>query len=104
MVENTEPLPAERASEDSASISSIGQSPVDQLLALLETEYVVMLTRLSAHVRSPDVEAEIIHDVYVKMRSEPAISEIHSPRAYLRSEECRVGKECVSTCRSRWLS
>src|SRR3546814_17440009 len=34
-------------------------------------------------VRSPDVSAEIIHDVYVKLRSEPAISEIHSPRAYL---------------------
>src|SRR3546814_3264257 len=82
MVENTEPLPPERASEDSASISGIGQSPVDQLLALLETEYVVLLTRLSAHVRSPGVAAEIIHDVYVKLRSEPAISEIHS-----RSEE-----------------
>src|SRR3546814_5308305 len=64
-------------------ISGIGQSPVDQLLALLETEYVVLLTRLSAHVRSPDVAAEIIHDVYVKLRSEPAISEIHTPRAYL---------------------
>src|SRR3546814_1997450 len=64
-------------------ISGIGQSPVDQLLALLETEYVVLLTRLSAHVRSPDVAAEIIHDVYVKLRSEPAISEIHSPRASL---------------------
>src|SRR3546814_16118374 len=24
------------------------------------------------------------------------------PRARLRSEERRVGKECVSTCRSRW--
>src|SRR3546814_14348499 len=23
-------------------------------------------------------------------------------RSYLRSEERRVGKECVSTCRSRW--
>src|SRR3546814_13400809 len=23
-------------------------------------------------------------------------------RAYVRSEERRVGKECVSTCRSRW--
>src|SRR3546814_1213694 len=61
----------------------VRSSPVDQLLALLETEYVVLLTRLSAHVRSPDVAAEIIHDVYVKLRSEPAISEIHSPRAYL---------------------
>src|SRR3546814_1628866 len=77
MVENTEPLPPERASEDSASISGIGQSPVDQLLALLETEYVVLLTRLSAHVRSPDVAAEIIHDVYVK-RSEEHTSELKS--------------------------
>src|SRR3546814_20989369 len=24
------------------------------------------------------------------------------PRYYRRSEELRVGKECVSTCRSRW--
>src|SRR3546814_12066483 len=24
------------------------------------------------------------------------------PLAYLRSEERRIGKECVSTCRSRW--
>src|SRR3546814_7472428 len=22
----------------------------------------------------------------------------------IRAEECRVGKECVSTCRSRWLT
>src|SRR3546814_18800579 len=27
---------------------------------------------------------------------------IHALSAYLRSEERRVGKECVSTCRSRW--
>src|SRR3546814_13118916 len=26
----------------------------------------------------------------------------YTPRAYVRSEERRVGKECVSTCRSRW--
>src|SRR3546814_17140679 len=27
---------------------------------------------------------------------------IRQPRAGVRSEERRVGKECVSTCRSRW--
>src|SRR3546814_1226331 len=27
---------------------------------------------------------------------------VHDDVAYLRSEERRVGKECVSTCRSRW--
>src|SRR3546814_12674986 len=26
----------------------------------------------------------------------------HTAPAFLRSEERRVGKECVSTCRSRW--
>src|SRR3546814_3604460 len=26
----------------------------------------------------------------------------HAPRLTIRSEERRVGKECVSTCRSRW--
>src|SRR3546814_15487349 len=30
-----------------------------------------------------------------------AVEEAH-PRAVARSEERRVGKECVSTCRSRW--
>src|SRR3546814_7585092 len=28
--------------------------------------------------------------------------EVQRPRAAARSEERRVGKECVSTCRSRW--
>src|SRR3546814_1671408 len=27
---------------------------------------------------------------------------VHEPRLRHRSEERRVGKECVSTCRSRW--
>src|SRR3546814_13979470 len=31
-----------------------------------------------------------------------SMSEPTTDRAKLRSEERRVGKECVSTCRSRW--
>src|SRR3546814_4130378 len=27
---------------------------------------------------------------------------LDTPRGFVRSEERRVGKECVSTCRSRW--
>src|SRR3546814_3310555 len=27
---------------------------------------------------------------------------LNLPQSYVRSEERRVGKECVSTCRSRW--
>src|SRR3546814_3068923 len=35
-------------------------------------------------------------------RSTPRRSPVPSPPAWCRSEERRVGKECVSTCRSRW--
>src|SRR3546814_12829551 len=31
-----------------------------------------------------------------------SISELKKPPRFRRSEERRVGKECVSTCRSRW--
>src|SRR3546814_17942317 len=39
------------------------------------------------------------HGVYVQ-RSATAV--LVSPAASIRSEERRVGEECVSTCRSRW--
>src|SRR3546814_14780531 len=32
---------------------------------------------------------------------QPAVAHLHKPELALRSEERRVGKECVSTCRSR---
>src|SRR3546814_12994657 len=42
-----------------------------------------------------DVEGEPI--TFVRLESCPLVTILH-----LRSEERRVGKECVSTCRSRW--
>src|SRR3546814_19288393 len=33
-----------------------------------------------------------------------ALHAAHHPRPLVRSEERRVGKECVSTCRSRWVA
>src|SRR3546814_3917726 len=33
---------------------------------------------------------------------EDVVGTASSPRGLIRSEERRVGKECVSTCRSRW--
>src|SRR3546814_14284815 len=35
-------------------------------------------------------------------RRAPMVDVIVGPQAYHRSEERRVGQECVSTCRSRW--
>src|SRR3546814_5082492 len=36
------------------------------------------------------------------MRGAAVISQVQPWTLYHRSEERRVGKECVSTCRSRW--
>jgi RNA polymerase sigma-70 factor (ECF subfamily) len=76
-----------------------GQSPVQHLLALLEIEYTTLLTRLSAHLRSPEAAAEALHDVYVKLRAEPSIGELHSPRSYLYRMAINLAK---NRSRSGW--
>src|SRR3546814_8087451 len=41
----------------------------------------------------------------LRVERQGATLELHTPRLsvrFRRSEERRVGKECVSTCRSRW--
>lgn len=72
-----------RTSQTDASFQATSQSPGQQLLALLETEYEPLLTRLSAHLRSPEAAADALHDVYVKLRAEPSIGDLYNPRAYL---------------------
>src|SRR3546814_1694475 len=42
------------------------------------------------------------HDVIVGQRLEPRVVDTGTEVEWARSEERRVGKECVSTCRSRW--
>lgn len=83
MIEDSEPPQPAEASELDASIQATSQRPVQQLLGLLETEYESLLIRLSAHLRSPEAAADALHDVYVKLRAEPSISDLHNPRAYL---------------------
>src|SRR3546814_14774546 len=43
---------------------------------------------------------EAMSDGTIELRDMPTITDKNGRR--LRSEERRVGKECVSTCRSRW--
>src|SRR3546814_7399611 len=45
--------------------------------------------------RRPDI-------ITARWRAEAAAKRIDVAHAQFRSEERRVGKECVSTCRSRW--
>src|SRR3546814_2278486 len=61
-------------------------------------EFVDVALRLwdSWHDEAPQADRQ---GVYVKPESKQAI---HHKGEHFRSEERRVGKECVSTCRSRW--
>src|SRR3546814_16173404 len=65
---------------------------IEQNKALLANE------RIKARDRAKDAEA----DYLAARRSITSVSEPGSRIALPRSEERRVGKECVSTCRYRW--
>lgn len=54
-----------------------------ELLAALEQDYAALLIKLSAYLRSPDAAAEALHETYVKLRSQPPITDLRQPRAYL---------------------
>src|SRR3546814_20522105 len=53
---------------------------------------------MTVRARSPWIEFEADEDVSISIDGEP-----DQVRGF-RQEESRVGKECVSTCRSRWSS
>src|SRR3546814_14145401 len=46
--------------------------------------------------------AKYAQDRYQQLYRDLAITDNRREQKRLRSEERRVGKECVSTCRSRW--
>src|SRR3546814_20500310 len=53
-------------------------------------------------IRTPQRRARAAHDFDALDLLGRQMREVEQPRAGGRSEERRVGKECVSTCRSRW--
>lgn len=56
---------------------------ISMLIAALEQDYASLLVKLSAHLRSPEAAAEALHDTYVKLRSQPLVSNVRFPKAYL---------------------
>src|SRR3546814_18761427 len=58
-------------------------SAVAGLLAAFETDYLVLLHRLSHRLRSQEAADDALHDVYLKLRSEPDIGQLRNHRAYL---------------------
>src|SRR3546814_16104348 len=65
---------------------------------------------LAAHRRLARFDARIAEDALFRFAGFPVVIDIlvraarqaHAPAAAGRSAERRVGKECVSTCSSRW--
>src|SRR3546814_19930882 len=75
-----------------------------QRLLALEPE----LDRIEGqHAVDGEVRADITQQIDIAELAQPFVIIDHYcvgwPVAAGRSEERRVGKECVSTCRSRWL-
>src|SRR6056297_3992197 len=69
-----------------------------------KTAYEILRSDWSSDVCSSDLR-EIGFEcrlIKIMLRLSPLLG-IIAPVPRLRSEERRVGKECVSTCRSRWL-
>jgi RNA polymerase sigma factor (sigma-70 family) len=61
----------------------IAEASLDRLRTLLETEYDLLLVRLSGALRSPDAATEALHDAYLKLESGPVIGEVRNPLSYL---------------------
>lgn len=61
----------------------IADAALERLLTLLETEYDLLLVRLSGALRSPDAATEALHDAYLKLERGPAVGEIRNPLSYL---------------------
>src|SRR3546814_9731496 len=70
-------------------------SAVAGLLAAFETDYLVLLHRLSHRLRSQEAAEDALHDVYLKLRSEPDIGEIRNHRAYLYRMSLNLAKNHI---------
>src|SRR3546814_4123066 len=65
-----------------------------------KTAYEMRISDWSSDVCSSDLLANGLQVVVVENHRAPVVT--HMVWYKVRSEERRVGKECVSTCRSRW--
>lgn len=64
-----------------ASANDVGSLAL--LHAAFLNDYELLRTRLATYTGSPEQAADILHDVYLKLRSNPQITEVREPRAYL---------------------
>src|SRR3546814_14769656 len=85
-------------SSDLQSASKLSVAPRGDLAALLAlADRLKMLPRL---VKLPTLHDRLL--ATLAACNEPLLAPHLPALTIIRSEERRVGKECVSTCRSRW--
>src|SRR3546814_12093843 len=83
---------------------------VDDLLMVINVPYVSQVYLIHRGTMRGDHFGPTFESSEVRLMREDEIpwdeiafpTILHSLRRFFRSEERRVGKECVSTCRSRW--
>src|SRR3546814_18182383 len=80
-------------------LGKIGEKAFAQSMQIVQYDFIALMQRPIAAVLLIAAVGTIIWNVYKALRgTRHLISEGQAKR----SEERRVGKECVSTCRSRW--
>src|SRR3546814_5547070 len=94
-------------SSDVCSSNLLFDEPLSNLAAKLRIQMRTEIRRVhqkvpvtTVYVTNDQIEAMTLADRVVVMNNSH-IEQVGTPND-LRSEERRVGKECVSTCRSRW--
>src|SRR3546814_14510702 len=80
--------------------SDVCSSDLDRGVALEEADGVLIIPDLRPGIQMLAIVAATEHEVAIV--DDERVKAIYSELLRIRSEERRVGKECVSTCRSRW--
>ena len=77
--------------------------PVETLLDTLLMDYDFLKGRLTAYTGSAEQAADILQDVYLKLRSDPQIGEVRLPRSYLYRMALNLAKNQRRNG-SRWVA
>src|SRR3546814_15396470 len=95
-----------RISDWSSDVCSSDLGRFEESWNYFDAGLVANLRKPNRRFRQPRWQGEDISDKRILVWREQGVGdEIDFSRRYtqiIRSEERRVGKECVSTCRSRW--
>src|SRR3546814_997033 len=81
--------------------SDVCSSDLSHLDAQTWSAQACTVRQLQTHLTSPTVMQQSV--AQTQFSAIPMHTKTNKQIQYARTEERRVGKECVSTCRSRWL-